>query len=223
MAAASDGWSSVRQEACRRRAALLGDDSSDTDAETTLAAAIRAAGLDCHARPPDDALLSGAHAVLDTEAEAIWFRSDLPPETRRLIIAHELAHLWLHHTEDGETAHPAEAVCRTEAVCRCAESDFEEPETATLVGYGPRERGEIEANIFAREFLLPTALLRRWFWEEGLSADAIAERAGLPAPAVRCGRGGAGGGRPNCLRYFILPPLSHSVGEGVGGRGQIFP
>lgn len=46
-------------------------------------------------------------------------------------------------------------------------------------GYGPHERIECEANIFAREFLLPCDKLRRWFVEDGLNAEQIAERTGM--------------------------------------------
>lgn len=165
----SGAWQRVRQEA-RRRRAEVGEDAS-TDA--VLAAAARACGLGIHPLPPADALLSGAHAVLDTEAQTIWLRADLAPGARRLVLAHELAHCWLHHAPEDEP------------FCPCDEDDFAPDGTTTgMTGYGPRERRETEANVFAREFLLPGPLLARRFRDEGWSAEEIAARAGLPLAAV---------------------------------------
>lgn len=130
---------------------------------------MRSCGLRCRERPLHDPLLSGAHAVLDPEAKTIWFSGGLAPSQRRLILAHEFAHFWLHHAQDAGP---------------CAEEDFEQITGDTLVGYGPRQRREAEANVFAREFLLPGPLLRCWFRDEGLDATAIARRADLDLPTV---------------------------------------
>ena len=46
-------------------------------------------------------------------------------------------------------------------------------------GYGPRERRECQANVFAREFLLPSSEARRLFSEERISAADIAKRLGV--------------------------------------------
>jgi Zn-dependent peptidase ImmA (M78 family) len=45
--------------------------------------------------------------------------------------------------------------------------------------YGARERRELQANIFAREFLLPRAFARRLHVDDGMGATAIANRTGL--------------------------------------------
>lgn len=159
-------WWQVRWEARRRRVQVLGPDRV-TSAEETVTQAAQWCGLRLRARPAKDALLSGTLAVLDTEAQTIWFRSDLQPEERPLVLAHELGHFWLHS-----------------ATCRCGREDFEDAGAESLVGYGPRERGEAEANLFAREFLLPLPLLRRWFDTDQCPASTIARRAGLARPVV---------------------------------------
>src|SRR5262249_43552214 len=51
-------------------------------------------------------------------------------------------------------------------------------------GYGPLERREREANVFAREFLLPTDALRGWFVDGNRDAGSIAQRVGLPEGLV---------------------------------------
>ena len=168
----SDPWTTVREEARLRRAALLGDShegGAAPAAEAAVQAALRQAGFRIRLRPPSDALLSGAHAVLDREVNTIWLRADVPAEERRVLIAHELAHLFLHHDHaDVE-----------DEGCQCYEQDVDaNAEGEALVGYGPRQRRETEANVFAREFLLPAPLARRLF-EGGADAHAIARRVGV--------------------------------------------
>ena len=51
-------------------------------------------------------------------------------------------------------------------------------------GYGPEELREREANVFAREFLLPTDVLRERYETDSVSASDIADRLGLPKGLV---------------------------------------
>jgi Zn-dependent peptidase ImmA (M78 family) len=53
-----------------------------------------------------------------------------------------------------------------------------------VVDYGRRQRREVQMDLFAREFLLPRALVRKLHLEDGLSATAIAERLGAPFEVV---------------------------------------
>lgn len=175
------GWSApVRREAGHRRALVLeaAGLAPGSEAETILRAALDAADLRCRPLPAHDALLSGAQAVLDAEAQTVWVRNDLADDARRLVIAHELAHHYLHHDEDEEDSDDGQEPRG------CTPDDFEPADGVLLaVGYGPRERREAEANLFAREFLLPSALVRAWFFDENLCADRIAARVGL-APSL---------------------------------------
>ena len=50
--------------------------------------------------------------------------------------------------------------------------------------YGLRQRREVQMDLFAREFLLPRAVVRKLHLEENLSATAIAERLGAPFEVV---------------------------------------
>jgi len=50
---------------------------------------------------------------------------------------------------------------------------------ARVETYNPKERAEREANIYAREALLPSDKLRFWFIEEGETASQIAARIGV--------------------------------------------
>jgi superfamily I DNA/RNA helicase len=103
---------------------------------------------------------------------AVWVRADAPSAERNVFVAHEIAHLHLHHASGEESG-----------MCHCADSDFAETDMFLSTGYGPRQRRETEANVFAREFLLPTLLAKRLF-DSGWDARQIALRLGLPLPVV---------------------------------------
>lgn len=139
-------------------------------------AAATTTGITCVAVATGDALLDGGDAVYDPTLRRIWYNREVDPELARIYQAHEFAHHWLGHTDRA----------------RCERSDLdpevqEEPVPVgvhRVQGYGKKERRERDANVFAREFLLPTDLLRRWFTEEGLGAPAIAARVGVPLGLV---------------------------------------
>ncbi len=167
----SDVWTRARQSALALRRQLFGDDADKADARAVLVAALADAGLGLHPRPPGDSLLAGAHAVLDRLSDAVWVRGDLPPATRAVLVAHELAHHHLH----PEYAASGEYEGTTE----------DDAQSGTfLIGYGPSERRETEANVFARELVLPSGVARRCFYEEGRTAPEIAEAFGVSQAVV---------------------------------------
>ena len=160
-------WSRARIHARADRAAL--PDILGANADALLEAAFATAGLTVRPRPRRDPLLFMAHAVLDVEASAVWVRDDAKLEERRLILAHELGHLKLHHSPEE---------------CRCDEGDLAEIPESAGSGYGPKQRRETEANVYAREFLLPAPLARQLFIDDKLEASAMAEKLGLPLATV---------------------------------------
>jgi superfamily I DNA/RNA helicase len=140
-----------------------------------IEAACRLTGIDCYPVPPDDPLLDGAEAVLVPGASSIFYKNSVDPATASFYQAHEFGHHWL-----GTAGSP----------CASAEIDAQMPEERMplgiqrVEGYGPRERCECQANVFAREFLLPTSEARRLYVEDGLSAEAIGLALNLPLPLV---------------------------------------
>ena len=120
-------------------------------------------------------MLDGAEATLNHDVERVWFNSDVEPDLARFYQAHEYAHLWLH----AERGRELEFDLDPEAV--------EEPlpvGVSRVEGYGPEELREREANVFGREFLLPTDILREWYDVDKPSASKIAEQLGLPIGLV---------------------------------------
>lgn len=89
--------------------------------------------------------------------------------------AHEFAHHFLHQ---GQTH------CTQTDIEGFISEDAEPRGEGRISGYGPHEKREREANIFARELLLPCDALRHAFLEQKMKASDIAKRAGLPLEIV---------------------------------------
>lgn len=169
-------WEDIRRQAQRYHAEMFAIAGSDT-AAALLATAQARTGIRPMPVSDGDSMLFGAQAHLDAEAEAIWYNNTLDPSYTHFVLAHEFAHHWL---EGGATS-------RT---CSKTDIDPEAAESGTrsgiqrVEGYSPVDHRERMMNIFAREFLLPADKLRRWYLEEGLGAEAIATRVGVPEGMV---------------------------------------
>ena len=168
----SDIWKQARQAAMALRYQLLGEAADTAPADTLIKAALREANLSIYLLEPTDSLLAGAHAVLVRDLDAIWVRRDLLPAHRFLLIAHELAHYYLH--PEYITSDEYEGGINEE----------EGGNTNFLVGYGPRERRETEANVFARELALPSHVARRRFYEQGTAC--LGDRHGFWRDTIYC-------------------------------------
>ena len=120
----------------------------------------------------DGSTLKGDSAQLQPEFSTVVVRSDVEDSTKALLLAHELGHLVLHRPNEPCELEPEDQVSASRALSR-------------VETYGPRERRELQANVFAREFLLPRDRARKLFLSDRLKASEIAERAGIPLPEVR--------------------------------------
>ena len=126
--------------------------------------------------PAGDPALKGARALYDDQGGTICCEQEPDPATRALLVAHELGHADLH---TGSTA------------CARADIDPSRSTEAAPVGlqrvedYGARERRELQANVYARELILPRAAARDMHVSGGMMAIAIADRTKLPMPLVR--------------------------------------
>ena len=136
--------------------------------------------------PADQGRLSG---MLDAEAMVIWVdRGEVrrSPGRRRFTIAHEVGHLLLH----GPVVH--ESFCDRPADVQEIE---EGPPASELPELRQRER---EANLFARELLMPEFLVNEQARATGFNLPALADRFEVSVPAMRL--------RLRLLK--LLPPLA---------------
>jgi DNA helicase-2/ATP-dependent DNA helicase PcrA len=165
-----DHWERIRSQAESQHTRLRVGTCGVVTAQALLEAAAHDTGIQAVPVHAGDTLLNGGDAVLDREISVIWYNADIEPELARFYIAHEYAHYWLHDVS---------AICGQTDVDPLT-SEAPVPTGAQLVeGYSPEERREREANVYAREFLLPTDLLRLWYLSDGLRANEISSRAGV--------------------------------------------
>jgi DNA helicase II / ATP-dependent DNA helicase PcrA len=125
---------------------------------------------------PGDPALKGARAIFDDQSGSIFCEVTAEVGEGALLIGHEIGHVRVHATTSWCNANDIDPSRSTEA----APVGLQRVED-----YGVRERRELQANVFAREFLLPRAWARQLYLEDGLGAGTMAERTGLPMNLVR--------------------------------------
>ncbi len=136
--------------------------------------------------PADQGRLSG---MLDPAEMVVWVDREearRSPGRRRFTIAHEVGHLLLHVPASREVFADRPADIR--------ELDEGGP-GAKVPGLRRRER---EANVFARELLMPERLLNEQAHATGFNLPALAGRFEVSVPAMRL--------RLRLLK--LLPPLA---------------
>lgn len=124
---------------------------------------------------PNFSLLKSADATILIQRRWILVRSDVPDEIKTFLVAHEIGHLRLHPTTTGSIEVSQSALT----------GETESNGVSVVESYGARERQELQANVFAREFLLPRGLARASFLNDGQSATSLATLRQLPLDLVR--------------------------------------
>jgi hypothetical protein len=136
--------------------------------------------------PADQGRLSG---MLDTEEMVIWVdrgEARRSAGRRRFTIAHEIGHLVLH-------------VPKVQAVFYDRAGDIQEiDEAATAAELPALAEREREANLFARELLMPEKLVEEQAHATGFNLPALAQRFEVSVPAMRL--------RLRLLK--LLPPMA---------------
>lgn len=125
---------------------------------------------------PTDMALGGADAVLIRKFRQVIVRNDVSTAERVFLVAHEFGH-WKLHAEGHDGCHQV-----TDATLRPEEGDTFGAQK--VEAYGARERAELQANIFARELLLPRVVARSLF-HVGRTATQMASELELPLELVR--------------------------------------
>lgn len=118
--------------------------------------------------------LGGGSGVLKREIQTIYIRNDVSPGETAYLIAHELGHWYL----DGDR--PAQTVAHLTSMT----DSYGSQATVAVEAYGARERLELQANVFARELLLPRGVANQLF-HGGSGATVIAATLEVPLEIVR--------------------------------------
>jgi superfamily I DNA/RNA helicase len=171
-----DAFQAVRADACELHAKVVAQGSDPFRAESLVSRALNELKLELVWLQPDDPALHGAIAVFDPSTATIRCAEPQKPAERWLVAAHEIGHARLH---------PAHSDCAT------VKADLSRSTEAAPVGlqrvedYGARERRELQADVWAREFLFPASLARSMHIDQEIGATPIAEKLALPLNVVR--------------------------------------
>jgi DNA helicase II / ATP-dependent DNA helicase PcrA len=178
-----DAWADIRRKAriCHQEA--LARANGDRRAASIIAAALKNDSLET--RPY--AFAPGTLGSLDRSARLVNVAKNLDPVEERVVIAHEIGHFRLHRDPHNEvTARPPSLG-----------GDPVDSGAGRVEGYSPRERKEVQADIFAGELLCPSDWLRDEYSVRGKRPTEIASELELPPSLVM----------NQMIRALLLPPL----------------
>ena len=160
--------SAPRAKASEVRRRLLACNPSATDADALIAAAVAEADLELVPFANPCIFDEGTVGLLHREDGILYVAAALAPAQRNWVAAHELGHFHLH---------TASQPMRREARFGAALGTI-------LEGYSPDERAEVEADLFAAEFLCPGEALRSAKADGCTTLEAVAARLGIPVEVV---------------------------------------
>ena len=181
-----DAWIDIRRKARACHAAALVESKDDHRAAAIVGATLAKEDLEVRSFSPGTLFNDGVLGSLDRKSGLVNVVDNLNDPERLVVLAHEIGHFVLHHDETNEvTTRPASLG-----------GDPVSSGAGKVEGYSPRERKEVQADIFAGEFLCPADWLRGEYLK-GRKPDDIASELGLPPGLVM----------NQTIRALLLPPL----------------
>ena len=171
-----DAIEAARQEAARLHdlAVAAGEDNCSLLSFVIAEASRRE--IEVYPVPKGDPQLKGGRAIFDSQAWMILYEDVGSDFDKAFLIAHEIGHVVLEGGAGDSVAGDIEPDRPAEAPAVGAER---------VVDYGSRERREVIMDLFAREFILPRNLAKRWHIKEALSSTAIGIRLNVPLTVVQ--------------------------------------
>jgi DNA helicase-2/ATP-dependent DNA helicase PcrA len=183
-----DAWIDIRRKARACHQAALAKTQGDRRATAIVAAALENDDLDVRYYEPGSVVNDGVVGWLDRQSKLVNVAKNQGSHDELVVIGHEIGHYWLHRDSTSEvTVRPVGLG-----------GNPVEAGAGKVEGYSPRERKEVQADIFAAEFLCPADWLREEYIVRGRKPDEIATDLGLPESLVM----------NQAIRALLLPPLS---------------
>jgi superfamily I DNA/RNA helicase/Zn-dependent peptidase ImmA (M78 family) len=167
----------ARAKAREIRLAALNERAEEAlESRVVVSSVVEHLDLDVVLTDPDDPSLCGADALLRRELNQVLVRRDVSDGEQAFLIAHEIGHLELHAEGSIGCHHVLAGEFRpAEGVTFAAER---------VEAYGARERAELQANVFAREMLLPREVAKCAF-VDGANEQTLAFGLKLPLELLR--------------------------------------
>jgi Zn-dependent peptidase ImmA (M78 family) len=137
--------------------------------------------------------LGQGSAVLQRDQKFIYVSKEIPPWSDEFcgLVAHELGHWFLDATKAPSTVAHLKTLFGSDG----------SPAVMKVEAYGARERQELQANVYARELLLPRALARS-IALSGKGPANVAMELGIPLEFAR----------QQMLDALLLPDVESSAG-----------
>ena len=171
-----DAFETIRIIAAHLHGELVAGGANPLKPLSLVDAAVKRFRLELTFVAPGDVVLKGARAVFDAQSGTICAEDAGSDADRALLVGHEIGH---------SVVHSRSTCCSDQDVDPSRSTEFAPVGLQKVEDYGVRERRELEANVFAREFLFPRIVARRLYVDEGKSAADICLATGLPVPLVR--------------------------------------
>lgn len=171
-----DNFSHARETALQLYKELTaGKKLNELDPFAVVSAAAQHLGLELAFPVKDDPILKGARATFDDQAGLICCEDVGTAAEKALLIAHEIGHACLHHTSSS---------CNEGDIDVTSSSEHVSLGLQRVEDYGVHERRELQANVYARELVLPRPLVRELYLSKAMTAEDIAQKTGLPHALV---------------------------------------
>jgi DNA helicase-2/ATP-dependent DNA helicase PcrA len=192
-----DAWVDIRRKARAAHERALAAANGDRSGAAIIAAALKADDLEVRRMEFGAGLLGS----LDRPSKLVNIAKNQEPPDELVVIAHEIGHYHLHRDPHNEVTIRAQTLG----------GDPVDSGAGRVEGYSPRERKEVQADIFAGEFLCPSDWLREEYVTRGKRPSEIAADLGLP-PALVLNQ---------MIRALLLPSLRPALPQPTGSDGPL--
>jgi DNA helicase-2/ATP-dependent DNA helicase PcrA len=182
-----DAWIDIRRKARACHEEALKTSKGDRRANKLVAAALQNDDLELRHYEPGSIVSAGVLGFLNRTARLVNVAKHQDPADELVVISHEIGHYRLHRDPQSEvTVRP-----------HGLGGDPIDSGAGRVEGYSPRERKEVQADIFAGEFLCPADRLRDEYISRDRRPHEIAKELGLPLHLVI----------NQIIRALLLPPI----------------
>ena len=185
-----DAWIDIRRKARACHQEALKTAKGERRADKLVAAALFNDDLEVRSYEPGSIVSAGVLGFLNRAARLVNVAKHQDPAEELVVIAHEIGHYRLHRDPHNEVTVRSYGLG----------GDPIDSGAGRVEGYSPRERKEIQADIFAGEFLCPADWLRDEYISRNRRPHEIAKELGLPLHLVM----------NQMIRALLLPPIGPS-------------
>lgn len=191
-----DAWRDIRLRARRCHEVALTCAGGDRRGRALVDAAMEGGDLALRPYGPGEMFGDGVRGMFQRDDGIVFVLRGQDPKDEVVVIAHEIGHSQLHHDPNHEVRNVQSQLG----------GDIIDNGAGALEGHSSRERKEIQADVFAGEFLCPADWLRGQIVAHGRRPSAIADELGLPYGLVL----------NQAIRALLLPPLREPEPERAG-------